>query len=149
MLPQLVDNWLPIWVSLIATQKTNATRRTIRVYSTRPWPSSSTINLLKSSILLHPLSLRKATKFVLICRYRTSLAHSRCLFQRMWNYGQHVPCHGRRLRFLRSLRTFFPFVPANLWQKWHRHCSTCQKLRFCVLNKGLHHKTIEFSLFTG
>src|SRR5713226_3036536 len=66
MFPQLVDNWSPILVSLIATQKTKATRRTIRVYSTRPCPSSSTINLLKSSIIIHPLSLREATKFVLI-----------------------------------------------------------------------------------
>jgi len=64
MFDQPVDNVLPMLVSFIATQKTKATRRTIRVYSTKPCPSSSTINLLKSSISVHPLSLREATKFV-------------------------------------------------------------------------------------
>jgi hypothetical protein len=54
MSPQLLDSWFPTLVLLIATQKTKATRRTIRVYSTKPCPSSSTINLLKSSISISP-----------------------------------------------------------------------------------------------
>jgi hypothetical protein len=47
---------VPMSVPLIATQKTNATSRTIKVYSTNPCPSSSTTNLLSSSIQFHPLS---------------------------------------------------------------------------------------------
>ena len=46
----------PMFVFLIPSQKTNATRRTINVYSTKPCPSSSTTNLFKSSIVLSPLS---------------------------------------------------------------------------------------------
>ncbi len=53
----LVQELLSAWfafVLLIATQKTNATRRTIKVYSTKPCPSSSTTNLFSSSIVLSP-----------------------------------------------------------------------------------------------
>src|SRR5918996_364903 len=53
---QPLANWLPMFVLLMATQKTRATRRTINVYSTKPWPSSSTRNLFRSSITCHPLS---------------------------------------------------------------------------------------------
>src|SRR6266480_1119384 len=46
---------LPISVFLMATQKTRATKTTINVYSTKPWPSSSTSNRLKSSLIwFHP-----------------------------------------------------------------------------------------------
>src|SRR6266576_447385 len=47
---------LPISVFLMATQKTRATKTTINVYSTKPWPFSSTSNRLKSSLIwFHPL----------------------------------------------------------------------------------------------
>src|SRR5262245_58844905 len=52
------DRACPTFVLLIATQKTNATRSTIKVYSTRPCPSSSTTNLFRSSIILSPPFLR-------------------------------------------------------------------------------------------
>jgi hypothetical protein len=108
MLLQLVLNVLPMLVSLIATQKTKATRRTIRVYSTRPCPSSSTINLLKSSISVHPLSLRVATKFVPILRcQRTKRFHVR-----IGLVGQHVPCHGHTFMIVNGLDTY-PVVPYN------------------------------------
>ena len=49
-------SWLPMFVDLTATQKTNATKRTIKVYSTKPWPSSSTTNRLNKFIIrIHPL----------------------------------------------------------------------------------------------
>lgn len=35
-------SWSPMLVFLIATQNTKATSTTIKVYSTKPWPSSST-----------------------------------------------------------------------------------------------------------
>jgi hypothetical protein len=45
-----------MFVPFTATQKTNATKRTIKVYSTKPWPSSSTTNRLnKFIIIIHPL----------------------------------------------------------------------------------------------
>src|SRR5262249_58392602 len=56
--PQEVDKAPPTFAVLTATQKTNATRSTIKVYSTKPCPSSSTTNLFRSSIILSPLSLR-------------------------------------------------------------------------------------------
>jgi hypothetical protein len=52
--PQEVDNAPPTFAVLTATQKTNATRRTIKVYSTKPCPSSSTTNLFRNSIILSP-----------------------------------------------------------------------------------------------
>src|SRR5215468_3434949 len=52
--PQEVDNAPPTFAVLTATQKTNATRSTIKVYSTKPCPSSSTTNLFRSSIILSP-----------------------------------------------------------------------------------------------
>jgi hypothetical protein len=52
--PQDVDNAPPMFTVLTATQKTNATRRTIKVYSTKPCPSSSTTNLFRNSIILSP-----------------------------------------------------------------------------------------------
>jgi hypothetical protein len=52
--PQEVDNAPPTFACLTATQKTNATRRTIKVYSTKPCPSSSTTNLFSNSIILSP-----------------------------------------------------------------------------------------------
>src|SRR5262249_50259315 len=43
---------------LMATQKTKATKTTIKVYSTRPWPSSSIQSRCKRSICdSHPLSV--------------------------------------------------------------------------------------------
>ncbi len=51
---QALARLFPILVFLIPSQKTNATRRTINVYSTKPCPSSSTTNLFKSSIVLSP-----------------------------------------------------------------------------------------------
>jgi hypothetical protein len=41
---------LPMFVFLMATQNTNATKTTIKVYSTKPWPSSSIKSRCKSSI---------------------------------------------------------------------------------------------------
>jgi hypothetical protein len=38
----------------MATQNTKATKTTIKVYSTKPWPSSSTQRRLKSSIVTSP-----------------------------------------------------------------------------------------------
>jgi hypothetical protein len=38
----------------MATQNTKATRTTIKVYSTKPWPSSSTQRRFKSSIVTSP-----------------------------------------------------------------------------------------------
>jgi hypothetical protein len=52
--PQEFDNAVPTFACLTATQKTNATRRTIKVYSTKPCPSSSTTNLFRNSIVLSP-----------------------------------------------------------------------------------------------
>jgi hypothetical protein len=52
--PQEVDNAPPTFADLTATQKTNATRRTIKVYSTKPCPSSSTTNLFRNSMVLSP-----------------------------------------------------------------------------------------------
>jgi hypothetical protein len=52
--PQEVDNAPPTFAVLTATQKTNATRRTIKVYSTKPCPSSSTTNLFRNSIIISP-----------------------------------------------------------------------------------------------
>ena len=52
--PQEVDNAPPTFAVLTATQKTNATRRTIKVYSTKPCPSSSTTNLFRNSIIVSP-----------------------------------------------------------------------------------------------
>lgn len=42
---------VPMFVSLTPIQKTNATRRTTKVYSTRPCPSSSLYSRLNNSIL--------------------------------------------------------------------------------------------------
>ena len=53
---QPLANWLPMFVFLIATQKTKATRTTIRVYSTKPWPSSSTKRRFRSSMNYSPPS---------------------------------------------------------------------------------------------
>ena len=53
---QPLANWLPMFVFLIATQKTKATRTTIRVYSTKPWPSSSTKRRFRSSMNHSPPS---------------------------------------------------------------------------------------------
>ena len=47
---QPLANSLPIFVFLMATQKTKATKTTIKVYSTKPWPSSSTNKRFKRSI---------------------------------------------------------------------------------------------------
>ena len=52
--PQELVNAVSTFAVLTATQKTNATRRTIKVYSTKPCPSSSTTNLFKNSIILSP-----------------------------------------------------------------------------------------------
>src|SRR4029078_5696271 len=49
-LPQPLANSLPMFVFLMATQKTKATKTTIKVYSTKPWPSSSTQRRFKSSM---------------------------------------------------------------------------------------------------
>src|SRR5947208_9090803 len=60
---------LPISVFLMATQKTRATKTTINVYSTKPWPSSSTSNRLKSSLIwFHPLSYSPVHAFCHIQR---------------------------------------------------------------------------------
>jgi len=47
---QPLANSLPMFVFLMATQKTKATKTTIKVYSTKPWPSSSTNKRFKRSI---------------------------------------------------------------------------------------------------
>ena len=47
---QPLANSLPIFVFLMATQKTKATKTTIKVYSTKPRPSSSTNKRFKRSI---------------------------------------------------------------------------------------------------
>jgi hypothetical protein len=52
--PQELVSAVPTFACLTATQKTNATRRTIKVYSTKPCPSSSTTNLFRNSIILSP-----------------------------------------------------------------------------------------------
>lgn len=45
------DSALPTVVFFTATQKTNATKKTMSVYSTKPCPSVSATNLLKAFIL--------------------------------------------------------------------------------------------------
>jgi len=56
---QPLANSLPMFVFLMATQKTKATKTTIKVYSTKPWPSSSTNKRFKRSIMISPPSVKK------------------------------------------------------------------------------------------
>lgn len=63
ILLQPAANPLPMLVFLIATQKTRATRTTIKVYSTKPCPSSSTNKRFKSSILISPPSYFELISF--------------------------------------------------------------------------------------
>src|ERR1044071_3116916 len=59
---QPLANSLPIFVFLIATQNTKATKTTINVYSTKPCPSSSTTKRFKRFIMISPPFDKKKAK---------------------------------------------------------------------------------------
>ena len=107
---------LPIFVFLIATQKTRATSTTIKVYSTKPWPSSSTNKRFKSSMYRSPPFLFWAS-----FQFKCSVQHDAWATQQ--NICQTKVC--QNFGYLPSRGLDFDLLG---WQIWQQVWMCCHKL---------------------